>query len=684
MSRQTRSPILLLIFAALASAALFGVFGLTGEASADTSSAESDADATVNVAHFAPFAADLNGTSVSVLVNGNPAITDFVFGETETAIPLPAGSYTIEIVPTGTSTVAISGTFDLMDGVDYTLAAIGGNGYPLELNAAVNETEGFTDTGKIRITHFAPFASPLSATEVDICTDAGSAVPGLTNVPYKGSSGYLPLPAGLYDLNIAVAGTDCGTVALDIPPFALKVGQVADVYAIGLLPPSDLALQISQWGLEARIAVAHLAPFADSVAGTSVTVKLDGSEVLTDVVFADISPYLEVGPGSYAVEIVPTGASDPAITGTAVVSGFVDFTFAAIGEVVNQPLELVRYEDDNATPPAAGQARVRVAHLASVASDIADTRVDLCDATSGSSVLQDFEYKQVEILELDAGVYDLFLAVAGTSCASPLIDIPAFVLSDGDIAYAYAAGNIVNLPPTVVSVPALTPPARVAVAHFAPFANTIDGTQVTIEANGQPLLTEFTYPSITGYVSLPAGSYDLAVFPTAGASAAADPAITETVVISAGVDYTVAAIGDGTNQPLALKAFVDDNSAPPAGQGRVRAAHLAPFSADLAATTVDLCTSVGGSPLVNDFQYGQDATLLLDAGLYAGVFIGAASPDCSAVALPIPTFVVTDGGVGYVYAIGDGTNQPLSVAATPATLVAQQIRLPRLSLAGGQ
>ena len=243
---------------------------------------------------------------------------------------------------------------------------------PLELNAAVNETEGFTDTGKIRITHFAPFASPLAATEVDICTDAGSAVPGLTNVPYKGTSGYLPLAAGVYDLNIAVAGTDCGAVALDIPPFALKVGQVADVYAIGLLSPADsnLALQVSQWGLQAHIAVAHLAPFADSVPGTSVTVKLDGGDVLTDVIFGDVSPYLPVDPGSYAVEIVPTGASEAAITGTAVVSGFVDFTFAAIGDIVNQPLELVRYEDDNATMPPDGQARVRVAHLASVNSDV--------------------------------------------------------------------------------------------------------------------------------------------------------------------------------------------------------------------------------------------------------------------------------------------------------------------------
>ncbi len=220
------------------------------------------------------------------------------------------------------------------------------------------------------------------------------------------------------------------------------------------------------------------------------------------------------------------------------------------------------------------------------------------------------------------------------------------------------------------------------IAHFAPFADTIEGTEVTIEANGQPLLTEFTYPSVTGYVSFPAGAYDLAVFPTAGASAAADPAITETVTISAGVDYTVAAIGDGANQSLELKVFVDDSSAPPEGKGRIRAAHLAPFDADLDGTTVDLCASVGGSPLINDFQYGQNDTLILDPGVYAGVFIGAASPDCGAVLLPIPTFVVTNGGVGYVYAIGDNANQPLSAAATPSSLIAQEISLPSLSVAG--
>jgi hypothetical protein len=662
------------MFAAVASAAFFGVFGLAGQASA-----ESDAGATVNVAHFAPFASDLNGTSVSVLVNSGEVISDFVFGETETGIPLPAGTYTVEIVPTGTITPAISGTFELQDGVDYTLAAIGGNGYPLKLDAKVNQTEGFTDTGKIRITHFAPFATPVSATAVDICTEDGTAVPGLTNVQYEDSPGYLPLPAGIYDLVISAAGTDCAPV-LDIPPFALKVGQVADVYAIGLLSPSDLALQISQWGLQANIAVAHLAPFANSVPGTSVTIKLDGSDVLTDVVFADISPYIPVDPGSYSVEVVPTGTSDPAITGTAVISGLVDFTFAAIGDVVNQPLELVRYEDDNATVPPAGKARVRIAHLASVASDLAQTRVDLCVASDQTALLQDFEYKQDVTLDLDAGVYDLYLAAAGASCASPLIDIPEFVLSDGDIAYAYAAGDIVNLPPTVVSVPPLTPPARVNVAHFAPFADTIAGTEVTVEANGQPLLTGFTYPSTTGYVSLPAGTYDIAIFPTAGASAAATPAISATVNISAGVDYTAAAIGDGTNQPLELKPYVDDNSPPPEGKGRVRVAHLAPFADTLEGTTVDLCTSVGGTPLVNDFQYGQDALLILDPGIYTGVFIGAASPDCSAVALPVPTFVVTDGGIGYVYAIGDVTNQPLSVVATPASLVAEEVSLPSLFL----
>jgi hypothetical protein len=662
----------LLLLAGIATALLVGSFGLYESAAATAESP--DADATLTVAHYAPFAGDVAATSVSVVVNGSEVITDFTFAETVSGISLPAGTYTVEIVPTGTVTPAIVQTLTVEADTDYTVAAIGGaNNWPLELSATIDDNTPFTSTAKVRITHFAPFAELLDDTKVDICTDAGAAL--LSDVPYKGSSGYLSLDPGIYDLNIAVAGSGCGFVALDLPPFALAAGQVADIYAIGLLVEGDLGLQVSQTGLQARISVAHFAPFADTIAGTSVTVKLDGSDVLTDFVFPTVSPYLSVPLGEYLVEVVPTGASDPAITGTAVVSAFTDFTFAAIGDEVNQPLDLMRYEDDNVTPPDTGKARVRIAHLASVSDDLAQTQVDVCDATTSNSILQNFEYGQMVTLELDAGVYDIFLAAAGTSCASPLIDIPTFVLQDGDIVYVYAVGNIVNIMPTVVSVPPLSLAAQVSIAHFAPFASTPAGTEVTVQIDGSDFLTGFVYPQITPYVALPAGSYGVAVIPTAP-TAASDPAITGTLTISEGVDYTVAAVGDGTNQPLALKAFVDDNSQPPEGKARIRAAHLAPFADTLDGTTVDLCAAVGAKPLVDDFKFGEDATLLLDEGLYTTVFIGAADPDCSAVVLPIPPFVAADGAVGYVYALGGANDIPLSVLAQPEEVLAQILRFP--------
>ena len=114
------------------------------------------------------------------------------------------------------------------------------------------------------------------------------------------------------------------------------------------------------------------------------------------------------------------------------------------------------------------------------------------------------------------------------------------------------------------------------------------------------------------------------------------------------------------------------------GKGRVRVAHVAPFANSLEGTTVDLCTSVGGTPLLDNVQYKQDGTLELDPGLYSSVFIGKASPNCSEVILPIPTFIVTDGGVGYLYAIGDDTNFPVSATATPQSIIAKFLNLPAI------
>ena len=190
-------------------------------------------NATVNVAHFAPFANTPIDTSVTVRVDGADALTDFRFSDIAAGVSLPEGEHLIEIIPTGAVDPAITGTVTLEPGKQYTLAAIGGaNSWALELFPMVDDITPDPLNAKVRIAHLSPFASALDDTKVDVCTDAGAAV--LTNVPYKGfTDPYLSLPAGDYDLLIAVAGTSCGTVALDLPSLRLAAGDIVDVFAIG-------------------------------------------------------------------------------------------------------------------------------------------------------------------------------------------------------------------------------------------------------------------------------------------------------------------------------------------------------------------------------------------------------------------------------------------------------------------
>jgi uncharacterized surface protein with fasciclin (FAS1) repeats len=432
----------------------------------DLNSPDAPNVATLNIAHFAPFATEPISTSVSVVVSSDTltpttVVSDFVFGERVLGAALPPDTYTVEIIPTGSITPALTFTATVEDGVDYTVAAIGGaNGWPLEPYVLINDSTPLTETGKVRITHLAPFAATSEGTEVDICTDDVNPVPGLTGIPYKASTGYLPLPAGLYDLNIAVAGTDCATVALDLPAFALRVGQVADIFAIGLVGEAGVPLQVVVDGLTARIAVGHFAPFASQPISTSVSVKLAGSEVLTDFVFSELTSYIDVAPGDYLVEIIPTGSITPAITGTAVISAFTDFTLAAIGNGSLQPLELLRLEDDNLTVPPTGTARIRVTHVAPFAASLSATSVDLCVEGSDTPVISALEYKESAIINLPAGLYDTFVAAAGSDCATRIFDIPFISVEAGQIAYIYAVGDVENILPGVVVTPNIVAPRK--------------------------------------------------------------------------------------------------------------------------------------------------------------------------------------------------------------------------------
>ncbi len=439
------------LFVALTLATAFGLaldWNRSSVRAAEASTAASG-DAILSVAHFAPFASDAAGTNVTVTVNGSAAITNFVFPNVVKGIPLAPGTYTFGVqLPDGTPIITV--TTDLMTDTEYFVAAIGGNGFTPTLYPLVVDRTPPTDTGKVRITHLAPFTSSVAATAVDICNDVTDS-PIITQLQFLSTTGYLNLPSAAYDLSVAVAGTDCATTAINLPPFHLRVGQTVEVIARGLLPgTADDSLDIGVYvDGQAGVAVAHFAPFATTITATAVTVRVDGSDVLTDFVFPSITGYLNLAPGVHLVQILPKGSSTPVISETVTVDPLAEYTLAAVGTITDSTtfgLKLATFTDDNATQPVSGTVRLRVAHLAPFASTLAGTEVDLCTTRGGTPILNNVPYGDSAVISPTAGLLSTFISLPTPDCEVSALNLPVLALDNQQIVNLYALGGANGLP----------------------------------------------------------------------------------------------------------------------------------------------------------------------------------------------------------------------------------------------
>jgi hypothetical protein len=77
----------------------------------------------------------------------------------------------------------------------------------------------------ITFVHAASFDVDVAQTAIDVCTDEGEVVPGLENMIY-GEAQTLYFDPNSFDWKIAVAGTNCANVLVDIAPFGLGYNSV--------------------------------------------------------------------------------------------------------------------------------------------------------------------------------------------------------------------------------------------------------------------------------------------------------------------------------------------------------------------------------------------------------------------------------------------------------------------------
>lgn len=135
------------------------------------------------------------------------------------------------------------------------------------------------------------------------------------------------------------------------------------------------------------------------------------------------------------------------------------------------------------------------------------------------------------------------------------------------------------------------PIADVRVVHAIP-----DAPPVDVAVDGAKQLDEFTFGSVSPYVDLRKGSYDVTV--TGGGTTVFDQELT----VEANTDYIVAATGTLDTEDdadPALVPFIDDNDPAPADAARVRAVHLSPN-----APAVDVAVA-GGPALIEDIEFRE-------------------------------------------------------------------------------
>ena len=179
--------------------------------------------AQVRVVHASP-----DAPNVDVYVDDVLAIENLPFGEASALTNVDAGTRNIKVTPTGATTpVVIDANVDF---AACTSSEVSATGLLANIQAQVypipREPLG-SDEARIRIIHNSPGAPAVDVRVV------GTQIFLAQNLAFPNAADPVEVPAGSYDVEVLVAGTN--NVVLTVSDVALASREVYDVFAIGLV-----------------------------------------------------------------------------------------------------------------------------------------------------------------------------------------------------------------------------------------------------------------------------------------------------------------------------------------------------------------------------------------------------------------------------------------------------------------
>jgi hypothetical protein len=312
----------------------------------------------LRIGHLAPFAAGDALADVR-LQDGTVILDDVAFGDVTGFTPLPVGEYDLKITsPDGATTYIDPLPVTFTEGQIVSAYAVGdGVNQPLGVFAWPAGVPGFLlplaeepvePMARLAVGHLAPFAmDPGTAVTVTL-----NGTPVLTGFEFADSTAYLEIPAGVtHTVEIFAAGVVTPAISAqinlmeDMDYSAVAVGGAND-WPLDLLALLDDNAAPAAGNFKLRLG--HLAPFADTAAGTLADVRLqDGTVILDDVPFGAVAGYLELPAGTYDLKITSPDGMTTYIDPMPVTFADGDILTAfAVGDGANQPLGVFAWPSD--------------------------------------------------------------------------------------------------------------------------------------------------------------------------------------------------------------------------------------------------------------------------------------------------------------------------------------------------
>lgn len=423
----------------------FSRAALTMVAALGLAACGSDSD-TIEYSNLQAVHASSDAPLANVWINDKSSLTGVDYGMGSGYMKLREGMNSIQVdvqLPGDeTATVIPKTELDLDSDLNYNVFVVGdadGSPNPVEPLVVTRSADSMADANSldVQVVHAASGVPAVDLYVTEPGADLASATP-LMNLAYKASTEVLNIPAGEYQVRLAVGDSvafDSGTISLaansNLTIAAISTGDSNSTSPVKLLVLDGSGSSIIEdMGSQAEVRVGH---FVDGAPIVDVNVNGAAFGPLADLAFKEIRGYLDLDAGAYDIDVYVDGTTTNPIIDVdgLMVAGGMDYSVYAVG-VVSPAIDIEPLVVEDMRRAVATSATLNVTHAAAnPVAEMVDIYLTTSAGIDGSDpTVANFAYKDsVQGLYVAEGTYYVTVTVAGDPSTVAVDSAPVNVMN---------------------------------------------------------------------------------------------------------------------------------------------------------------------------------------------------------------------------------------------------------------